>query len=333
MNLSSLSGSSVAACIIGAAVADAAARPLHWVYSKDDMDQLLQQNRHAEFWPQSHSPFYKIPTGERSCYNHLVTAGLEAFVEAAGKPELELYKATLKRKFGEGTVWQEALARRKQMYAPERKNEKKGPVEGPWIQGSIIYFLEHGKGDPANTQMDGFLLSLPHLLFNYNKSGVVQECQEIASLLNGTPKFPKCQLEILQKVLQTKSFTKADVLKLDEEVQGDVNTVFDNLEEDHVSFVNKVGKSCACPGALQGSLHAFLMEEQKQSPDQGESRFRDAVRATIAAGGCNCSRGNFLGALFGAHLGMSAIPTDWIEKVADIDIVIDSIKKASNVAL
>ena len=42
--------------------------------------------------------------------------------------------------------------------------------------------------------------------------------------------------------------------------------------------------------------------------------FKTAVIKTIKAGGCNCSRANFVGAYFAAYKGMKDIPQDWIKK-------------------
>ena len=39
-----------------------------------------------------------------------------------------------------------------------------------------------------------------------------------------------------------------------------------------------------------------------------------AITKTIKAGGCNCSRVNFIGAYFTALKGMSSIPKSWIKK-------------------
>ena len=35
---------------------------------------------------------------------------------------------------------------------------------------------------------------------------------------------------------------------------------------------------------------------------------------TIKAGGCNCSRANFVGAYFASYKGIKGIPQDWIKK-------------------
>ena len=56
-------------CLVGAAIADAAARPLHWVYDLSDLNKAVASSPDTpEFWPVSVSPFYDLPTGENSCY-------------------------------------------------------------------------------------------------------------------------------------------------------------------------------------------------------------------------------------------------------------------------
>lgn len=85
--------------------------------------------------PRTRSPFYTLPTGSRSCYNHVVMAGLQAFIEAGGEADLEVYRkvlrwvmestmATARTTFGEGTEWQEALAKRKSVYTPAKRKDK-----------------------------------------------------------------------------------------------------------------------------------------------------------------------------------------------------------------
>ena len=59
--------------ILGACVADAAARPLHWVYDMSDLKKFLNQkvgstpeekavdrNKFPEFYPESKSPYYTV---------------------------------------------------------------------------------------------------------------------------------------------------------------------------------------------------------------------------------------------------------------------------------
>ena len=61
------------AAILGACVADAAARPLHWVYDMSALNRYLGQKigdtdeeksidryKYPEFFPENRSPFYNV---------------------------------------------------------------------------------------------------------------------------------------------------------------------------------------------------------------------------------------------------------------------------------
>lgn len=311
--------------ILGAAVADSAARPLHWIYDQTELDTLLQQNRVPEFWPESRSPFYTIPTGARSCYNHVLMAGLEAFIEARGKVDLEVYKKILTKNFGAGTEWQEALERRREAYSPTKRREWREPVVGPWLHGAVIYFLQHGEGEKGNTDMDAFLLTLPHLVFKVDHAEVVEDCLKIASLLSGETDYVRYQAQVLRHVLIKKEFLSSNIDILDQEVKEVTQKVFDKRENEHVSTVASFGNNCDLPGSYQGALHAFIR-------NNGQESFVATIRDVIQAGGCNCSRGNYAGALVGARDGVQGIPMHWLEKVTGIEKIIGMVLKASNVA-
>ena len=54
-------------CLVAACVADAAARPMHWVYDVSALKKFIRSDpRHPEFWPESKSPFYSLTTGENT---------------------------------------------------------------------------------------------------------------------------------------------------------------------------------------------------------------------------------------------------------------------------
>ena len=71
------------------------------------------------------------------------------------------------------------------MVGAVRRREWREPVPGPWLHGAVIHLLETGAGDPDNTEMDAFLLCLPHLLLRAGRPAVLVECEAIASLLTG----------------------------------------------------------------------------------------------------------------------------------------------------
>lgn len=322
--------------LLGAAVADAAARPLHWVYDMELMEELMKDGQDPDFWPESMSPFYTLPTGARSCYNHVVMAGLQAFVEADGEADLDVYRAVIRRTFGEGTAWQEALARRKEAYTPAKRREKREPVEGPWLHGAVIHLLDNGEAEAGNTEMDAFLLCLPHLLFRANRPGVLEECLTIASLLTGVTTWVTAQLEVVRAVLEMGALSResAEELEVEEEAWAALEQVWERIEEDHIKVVSDWGNNCHQPGSVQGALHAFVRYMDVENSKEGNvgETFKSAVRETIKAGGCNCSRCNFLGSLMGARAGLKCLPTEWLERGTDLPTLLPVMLKAAKIS-
>ena len=72
----------------------------------------------------------------------------------------------------------------------------------------------------------------------------------------------------------------------------------------HSFIVKKLGMACSYPGTFESSIHAII----------NSSDYKTAILKTIKAGGCNCSRVNFIGAYFAALKGLKSIPVKWINK-------------------
>ena len=314
-----------AASLLGSCVADAASRPLHWVYDKEALASLLAERDHPEFWPESKSPFYTLPTGDRSCYNHVVEAGLEAFIRAGGEADTEVYGEVIKEKFGEGTEWQEALARRKEAYSPSKRGTWREPVPGPWIHGAVIQQLETGLGEEENTEMDAFLLTLAHLVLRVDREDVMEECVKISSLLSGRSDLVRSLGGCLRQVLLSEGQITLEEIKKAKDAKEMVIPVLDKLEEDHIVTVESLGKNCHLPGSFQGALHAFLTSRAS------DNRFPETVRLCIKAGGCNCSRANYAGALVGAELGPDCLPVTWLGRLNGAEHIMKQIAKAAKI--
>ena len=54
---------------LGATVADAATRPLHWVYAPKKLKEYIKGKKEIVFLKNNRSPFYNIKTGKVSGYN------------------------------------------------------------------------------------------------------------------------------------------------------------------------------------------------------------------------------------------------------------------------
>ena len=73
---------------LGAAVADAAARPLHWVYDPKKLKKYIKGKKDITFLKQSKSPFYSIKTGNVSGYNDVAQVMFKTLLSTKKKKKL-----------------------------------------------------------------------------------------------------------------------------------------------------------------------------------------------------------------------------------------------------
>ena len=88
------------------------------------------------------------------------------------------------------------------------------------------------------------------------------------------------------------------------EIVRDIKKIKKLKSKPHNYAVKKLGITCRYPGTFNSSIHAIVKSRT----------YKKAILTTIKAGGCNCSRSNFLGAYFSALNGSSDIPLSWISK-------------------
>ncbi|KAG7527130.1 hypothetical protein JOB18_049892 [Solea senegalensis] len=144
--------------IIGAAVADAAAQPMHWIYSPERLRELLSDvEPRPEFRPQSANPFYRRATGEQTCYGDQAYVLLES-LSHCGDVDVDDLTKRIYKFFGRGTEYDLPLN--------DPYREKGGPkailpIDGPWRHASLKAFIRNvdaGKdetGCDVDCQMDG----------------------------------------------------------------------------------------------------------------------------------------------------------------------------------
>ena len=98
-----------------------------------------------------------------------------------------------------------------------------------------------------------------------------------------------------------KKFKKNSYFK---SVVEDIKKVKRLKSKPHPIVVKKLGMACSYPGTFNSSIHSII----------NSSSYKGAILRTIKAGGCNCSRVNFIGAYFAALKGIDSIPKSWIKK-------------------
>ena len=112
---------------MGATVADAAARPLHWVYNQKKLLTYIKGNKDFTFLKKNKSPFYNIKTGKVSGYNDVGQVMFKTLVEGHENIE-ERFKKNITKNFGPGSVYWKNLNLR----AKYRKvKDWRGIIKGP----------------------------------------------------------------------------------------------------------------------------------------------------------------------------------------------------------
>ena len=305
---------------LGATVADAAARPLHWVYDPKKLKKYIKGKKDITFMKKNKSPFYSIKTGNVSGYNDVGQVMFKTLVSTKKKSDiLKNFKKNIVKNFGPGSAYWRNLKLRKKY----KKIKWKGPMNGPWIHQNILETIQNIKsrknatGGTKVNESDGYCAALPYYLYNDSEKELKKVIKSVAnSKINET--YALAKLKIINFANEgdenavhsfVKKYRKNRYFR---EVVNNIKKVIRLKKHNHIKVVKKFGKACSYPGTFMGSIHAMITSKN----------YKTAVIKTIKAGGCNCSRANFVGAYFAAANGVKNIPLQWINKTKSAKSII-----------
>jgi len=297
---------------LGATVADAAARPLHWVYDPKKLNQYIKGKKEIAFFKKNKSPFYSVKTGNVSGYNDVGQVMFKTLISTKKKLEiLKNFKRNIVKNFGPGSAYWRNLKLRKKY----KKIKWKMPMNGPWIHQNILETIQNIKTKKSTTggkkvnESDGYCAALPYFLYNNSETDLKKVIKSVAnSKINET--YALAKLKIIDLAMNgEKSPVSAFVRKYGKKryfkgVVANIKKVLRLKKHNHTKAVKQFGKACSYPGTFMGSIHAMITS----------NNYKSAIIKTIKAGGCNCSRANFVGAYFAAYKGFKNIPSSWIKK-------------------
>ena len=297
---------------LGATVADAAARPLHWVYDPVKLKNYIKNKKEVAFLSQNKCPFYSIKTGNVSGYNDIGQVMYRTLLSTKKNEDIiKNFKKNIISHFGPGSLYWKNLKARKKY----KKIKWVRPINGPWIHQNILETIQNIKkknnltGGKKVNESDGFCAALPYFLYDQNLSKVKKIIKTIANT-KASEKFAIAKFQIIKNAMlgkkdPIKNFYKSN--KKNEyfkDVILNLEKVLKDKNKPHIQTVKKYGKACSYPGTFNGSIHAII----------NSKNFKSAITKVIKAGGCNCSRANFVGAYFAAFKGKNNIPIKWIKK-------------------
>ena len=297
---------------LGATVADAAARPLHWVYDSKKLNRYIKGKNEVAFLNKNRSPFYSIKTGKVSGYNDVGQVMFKTLISTKKKSDvLKNFKRNIVKNFGPGSAYWRNLKLRKKY----KKIKWKMPMNGPWIHQNILETIQNIKDKKSITggkkvnESDGYCAALPYLLYNSSETDLKRIIKSVAnSKINET--YALAKLKIIGLAMEgekspintfARMYGKKRYFK---DVVANIKKVLKLKKHNHTKVVKKFGKACSYPGTFMGSIHAMITS----------NNYKSAIIKTIKAGGCNCSRANFVGAYFAALKGIKNIPSNWVKK-------------------
>ena len=164
-------------------------------------------------------------------------------------------------------------------------------------------------GGTKVNESDGYCAALPYYLFNNSDKELKKVIRSVAnSKINETYALAKLKIiDLANKGNKNpihsfvKKYKKNRYFK---EVIINIKKIIKLKNHNHIKVVKNFGKACSYPGTFMGSTHAIITS----------NNYKSAIIKTIKAGGCNCSRANFVGAYFAALKGIKNIPAQWINK-------------------
>ena len=292
-------------------MADAAARPLHWIYNQKKLLTYVKGKKDFTFLKKNKSPFYNIKTGRVSGYNDIGQVMFKTLVD--GHENLEIrFKNNIIKNFGPGSVyWKNFNLRAKY----RKVKDWRRIIKGPWIHQNIIETVGNIKakkkltGGKKVNESDGYCAALPYFLYG-NSFKDLKKIISTVTISKISLKYALAKFHLIDLALKGSKNPIEDFIK-----KYKKNLYFKNIIKDikkvkrlklkpHATVVKKLGMACSYPGTFNSSIHSII----------NSKTYKTAILKTIKAGGCNCSRVNFIGAYFAALKGLNSIPKAWIKK-------------------
>ncbi|TRY93708.1 hypothetical protein DNTS_029411 [Danionella cerebrum] len=349
--------------IIGAAVADAAAQPLHWVYDQKKLSVLLAESPEPEFRPESANPFYRRNTGEQSCYGDQAFVLLQSLAECEGVNVEDLKQRTYKF-FGPGSEYDTPV---NDPYRDKGAPRPQLPIEGPWRQSSLKSFIRNVDAGMEETgavssaeltlssdnhpkhccetdnQIDGIAKLAPIVAFYAGKPEMLERVEEAVRVTQNNDlcvavtltaaRFlehfilngpdPKALESVLKQLCDP---NRKNPQELDKAVVG-IKT-YSSSEGPSQQDTQRT-----CPNCVSKHLRwvtSISLPGAFQAALHGvltATGFEQAIRDTMSCGGCTCSRSSFIGACIGAQVGPGGIPSSWKSKTLKYNTFLDLAKK------
>jgi ADP-ribosylglycohydrolase len=300
------------AALVGGLLSDAAAMPLHWIYSTAEIKQLVGSGV-PEFYKTPSCPFYKYQKGDSTPYGQQFQAYLQVGASSKTMKPTDVETAYASLYANAPSYWYKDESTKEFL-----ANEANGQ-----------HYPSCGGND---NQADAMVHALPvvALLCGKNTSAMLAAADAVIRVTQNTDEgaaFGLASARILeyiiaynitgvaavtQAIADMKDPNRAMPYSVDADLASRLQDAIDHQSESNFDYVQKIGQSCDYPNNLQTGAHLIMQLANRYTDPES---YIDGTRQTIMAGGDSGSRGFFVGAAQAATLGsVSSLPQSWFSQ-------------------
>ncbi len=284
------------AMVLGSFIGDSLALGVHWIYDVDEIERRFGRvERFLKPQPGSYHPTKEA--GELTHYGDQTLTLLESIAEA-GRFDLEHFAAKWRALFADYRGYfdhatKDTLKNFSAGAAPSEAGSRSGDLSAACRIAPLVYRYR--------SDLETLVAASRAQATMTHNNPVIVECSELLAriaftVVHGTP-----PAEAVARHLEGLEAT--DVLA------GAIRDGLESLSGSSREAILDFGQNCGARAALPSVVHLVA----KYQDD-----IREALIENVMAGGDSAARGMAVGMILGAHLGMEAIPREWLEELRNL---------------
>ena len=298
--------------IWGQLVGDAAALGTHWIYNISELMATYPKGVEGFEEPkEGHYHFGKNP-GDQTHYGDAALVLMKSVAEDGQFDQARFGLSFVERMNPE-------------TYEGYVDNSTRGTVEGKMNFEELYpdreFDFQHGADDDQLATVTSICPVVAAHLRHPDLMEIVGKVTRVRQNNDRAVAYVKAHVRILLELLNGRdihsSLHRVEEIvgkdaKFGTELRRKFGSAFDLLPRSVGEATDKLGQSCPLISSFPSALHGFLC-------------YRDSFECTIldviCAGGDNAGRASMVGAWLGAHLGIGAIPKDWLRQLSKYEVI------------
>lgn len=334
--------------IVGGALTDAAAMPLHWIYDTTKIQSLVSGGQQPAFFSPPSCPFYKYPEGENTPYGQQNRVYLGVLAAKPPHSSSDIEPAAFQDAYYAYYGPEGAPCHTRQGMLPTQKH-------GCYWDASTKGFVDNyetGRRYPQvganDTQGNALVHMVSFVAALAGEKVMLDAVAKVIRVTQDTDKavaFGLAGARVLERVIlgdaplaavraavaALREPSREHPLDEDAELANGLERVLGELGKANFDVVTSCDlgratrcQSCDYPYGLWSGSHLVA---QLSDVAGTAAAFINGTAQTIMAGGDSASRGTYVGAVLGAAVGEATLPSEWKAKYLHYKEIIGNARK------